>query len=58
MNVRMINLEKGDPGDKMGFPPNVALNMVANIFKKYQDEYYKKHEKKSVEEYKQKLQIY
>jgi len=35
MNVRMINLEKGDPGDKMGFPPNVALNMVANIFKKY-----------------------
>jgi hypothetical protein len=25
----------GDPGDKMGFPPGVALNMLGNTFKKY-----------------------
>ncbi|CAD8092907.1 unnamed protein product [Paramecium primaurelia] len=47
-----------DPGDKMGFPPGVALNMLGNIFKKYQDEHYKVHKKKSAQEYNQKLEIY
>ena len=47
---------EADPGDKMGFPPGVCGSMMASIFKKYQDEYYKKHPKKSSEGYNKKLE--
>jgi hypothetical protein len=44
-----------EPNDNMGFPPGVAEMMVLNIFRKYQAEQYKKHPKKSSEEYQKKL---
>ena len=47
---------EADPGDKMGFPPGAAENMMAMAFKKYQNEYYKKHPKKSADEYNQKIE--
>lgn len=34
-NIQDLIKKIGDPGDKMGFPPGVALNMLANTFKKY-----------------------
>ena len=44
-----------EPNDNMGFPPGIAEVMLLNIFRKYQNEYYKKHPKKSPEEYQKKL---
>ena len=44
-----------EPNDNMGFPPGIAEVMVVNIFRKYQNEHYKKHPKKSPEEYQKKL---
>lgn len=49
---------ESDPGDSMGFPPGVAESMLASAFKRHQDEHYKKHPKKSLEEYKKKLAAY
>jgi len=49
---------EADPGDEMGFPPGVAESMLASAFKRYQEEYYKKNPKKSLEEYKKKLAVY
>lgn len=46
---------EADPGDKMGFPPGVAKKMLINIFEGYQNEYYKKVPKKSIEDYQKKL---
>lgn len=42
---------ESDPGDKMGFPPGVNKNIVFNIIQKYQDEHYKTHPQKSIEQY-------
>lgn len=45
-----------DPGDKMGFPPTVNEKIVFKYFEKYQNEHYKKFPKKSLEEYKKKVE--
>ena len=45
-----------EPGDKMGFPPGYQEKMLIKTFKMYQNEYYKKHPKKSPEAFKQKLE--
>ena len=47
---------EADPGDKMGFPPGVCENMIAAIFKKYQNEHYKKYPKKSIEDFNKKVE--
>lgn len=47
---------EADPNDKMGFPPGVNQQIIFSVFKRYQDEYYKKVPKKTVEEYKAKLE--
>lgn len=49
---------EADPGDNMGFPPGVAEEMLLNTFRTYQLEYYKKHPKKSREDYYKKLEAY
>lgn len=49
---------EADPGDHMGFPPGACETMIASSFKRYQEEHYKKHPKKSIEDYKKKLELY
>ena len=46
---------EAEPNDKMGFPPGVSEKILLTTFKKFQDEHYKKNPKKSIEEYKAKL---
>ena len=47
-----------NPGDKMGFAPGVAKQMVCNFFDQYQDEYWKRHGKKDLKDYQKKLETY
>jgi hypothetical protein len=47
---------ESEPNDKMGFLPGMAEKMVLGVFRHFQNEYYKKHPKKSVEEYQKKLE--
>ena len=45
---------EADPGDKMGFPPGVAEKMILAAFRHFQEEHFKKHPRKNIEEFKQK----
>ena len=37
---------ESNPGDKMGFPPGMNVKIMYDLFKKYQEDHYKKHPKK------------
>lgn len=47
---------EAEPNDKMGFPPQANEKMLISIFMHFRNEHYKKFPKKSVEEYKAKLE--
>jgi len=47
-----------DPGDKMGFPPGAAAQMLMSTFDMYQKEHHKRFPKKDTVQYAEKLKKY